>query len=424
MKFETIKKDNRKKWIVGVIAILAITSVVFFVSTRANYKAEQRLNLINKTVNYSISDLNVMAIKVQNSSGGYDTVDTVPTSGYTLSSESYCEVNGSKDTSIPIEYKDGKVEIGISKKGTKCYLFFDKEYCTNDLCRNLIAKNEMVHETFTSDSGELIDTGYRYEGRNPNNYVRFNNELWRIIGVFEVETTSGTTESLVKIIRKGGIGVIAWDTYGDYGSNDWTQSDIKTILNGQYYIGEDINYTYRNPSNSHVSSNPTVTITGKSIKDTARDMIENVKWNIGSVSSPVQTASAIYIEERGIKGAAANPSVATWNGYIGLMYPSDYGYAVDSEICPRTTTLNKYGDMRIQKCFRNNWLYSGNNQCTIASHSSCSNTVLYLFGGKLLNTEPSSINAVYPVVYLKSNVSIVDNGKDGSQSKPYDLVLN
>ncbi len=410
MEFETIKKDNRKKLVVVVIAILAIASVVFFVSTRANYKAEHRLNLINKTVNYSISDLNVVAIKVQNSSGGYDTRNTVPTSGYTLSSESYCEVNGNRDTSIQLEYKDGKVTIGVSTKGTKCYLFFDAQKTAS---QTLLAKNEMVNEN-----------GYRYEGANPNNYITFNNELWRIIGVFEVETTAGTREQLVKLIRNESIGNIRWDTYGRLGSNDWTQSDLKTILNGQYYNGVDINYTYRNPSNPYASSNPTVSITGKNINDTARNMIENVKWNIGGASTYGLTASAFYTVERGTTVYSGRPTI--WNGYIGLMYPSDYGYAVDSASCVRTTTLNNYYDS--STCKTNNWLFNSGDQWTITPHSPHSDNVFsanYSGGGGYVSHNYAFYEyGVRPSIYLKSNVSIVDNGKDGSQSKPYDLVLN
>ena len=35
-------------------------------------------------------------------------------------------------------------------------------------------------------TGQVVnENGYRYEGKDPNNYVWFNNELWRIIGVFD-----------------------------------------------------------------------------------------------------------------------------------------------------------------------------------------------------------------------------------------------
>lgn len=38
-----------------------------------------------------------------------------------------------------------------------------------------------------------VDDNLRYAGNNPNNYILFNNELWRVIGVFDGQ---------LKLIRK------------------------------------------------------------------------------------------------------------------------------------------------------------------------------------------------------------------------------
>lgn len=38
------------------------------------------------------------------------------------------------------------------------------------------------------ETGVYNENGYWYEGLNPNYHVKFNNELWRIIGVFDDET--------------------------------------------------------------------------------------------------------------------------------------------------------------------------------------------------------------------------------------------
>lgn len=286
------------------------------------------------------------------------------------------------------------------------------EFTTLDVSKaadTLIAKNEMVYEN-----------GYRYEGKNPNNYVRFNNELWRIIGVFEVETTSGTTEQLVKLIRNESIGNIVWDTSGYNGSNNWANSDIKAILNGQYYNGEDISYSYRNPSNPNIS-NQTVSIAGVSINSAARSMIENTKWNIGGASGNTQTASAFYIEERETVGAKANPSVATWNGYIGLMYPSDYGYAVDSAICSRTTNLDDYNVT--SSCETNNWLFNSDYQWTMTPFSWHSTIAVSVHNQGYVTTGYLTFGyGVRPALYLKSNTSIINNGNDGSIDHPYTLL--
>ena len=54
-------------------------------------------------------------------------------------------------------------------------------------------------------------TDYRYIGNNPNNYVIFNDEVWRIIGVFPVVNAKGETENRIKIIRNESIGWYSWD---------------------------------------------------------------------------------------------------------------------------------------------------------------------------------------------------------------------
>ena len=62
-----------------------------------------------------------------------------------------------------------------------------------------------THEmyTFSHPATEQTEalTDYRYIGNTPNNYVTFNNELWRIIGVFTVEDENGNKEERLKIVR-------------------------------------------------------------------------------------------------------------------------------------------------------------------------------------------------------------------------------
>ena len=66
------------------------------------------------------------------------------------------------------------------------------------------------------------DNNVRYIGSNPNNYVEFNNELWRIIGVFDGK---------IKIIRMNSIGSYSFDLIGDSydnatGENDYSKSKL------------------------------------------------------------------------------------------------------------------------------------------------------------------------------------------------------
>mgnify|MGYP004534320313 CR=1 FL=1 len=156
-------------------------------------------------------------------------------------------------------------------------------------------------------------TEYRYQGATPNNYITFNEEVgkWRIIGVFEVETAQidGTykKETKVKIIRNS-IGANYWNnTAPSTGANysDWRISSLNVLLNEKAYNGvwSSLKYT---------------------IKDSARPYISSTKWYLGNVGSTLNT-SGVYEQERSTTVHEGNTDI--WNGYIALMYPSDYMYS-------------------------------------------------------------------------------------------------
>lgn len=71
---------------------------------------------------------------------------------------------------------------------------------------------------------------YVYKGNNPNNYVLFNNELWRIMSV---------DNDLIKIIKKDSIGNMAFDKDD---SNEWKESSLYEYLNYDYYDTLDSKY--------------------------------------------------------------------------------------------------------------------------------------------------------------------------------------
>ena len=96
----------------------------------------------------------------------------------------------------------------------------------------------------TEDGLEIDDTpdkNLRYVGTNPKNYISFNDETWRIIGVFNNVTSidengNEKTESLVKIIRNDILGSYSWDSSestinSGYGVNEWSQADLMYELN-------------------------------------------------------------------------------------------------------------------------------------------------------------------------------------------------
>ena len=66
----------------------------------------------------------------------------------------------------------------------------------------------------------------------------FNNELWRMIGVFTVEDENGNTEQRIKIVRNEKLSSnMAWNSNG---VNEWSTASLNTYLNGEYYNGLDV----------------------------------------------------------------------------------------------------------------------------------------------------------------------------------------
>ena len=263
-------------------------------------------------------------------------------------------------------------------------------------------------------TGQVVEeNGYRYEGKDPNNYIWFNNELWRIIGVFDETSHGQSGQNLVKIIRNGPIGGLVWDNTPSYGSNDWSTSDLKKLLNGAYLnsengTGGEYCYGY---STTVPAGNCDYTETG--INDAYRAMIESVTWYLGGHSTYSATAEAFYGYERGDTVYSGRPTSTT--GYIGLMYPSDYGYSVLASSCARTTNLGSYDNAT---CAGQSWFYGQGYEWTITPRSSYSDLVFVVnCSGYLRSTSAYSGNSARPVLYLDSSVYVIDG--NGSQSDPY-----
>ena len=291
--------------------------------------------------------------------------------------------------------------------------------CTFPLATDVIlAKGETDELKFD----KTVDNNLRYIGANPNNYVSFNNELWRIIGVFNnIDDGTGTKETRVKIIRNEPIGNYSWD--GDasgYYDNDWSGSALQIVLNeGAYW----------NRASGECPYGQKKTIicdfTNNGLIEETKSMIGNAKWNLGGASSS-NIPSSFYTSERGTD-VWRSERPTEWTGKIGLMYPSDYGYATSGgSTTNRETCLNTelYNWDDYDDCSNNDWLLdSSNDQWTLTPNSSYGYDVFYMGSSGTANLQyvyyPSYV--VSPTLYLSSNVKI--SGGDGSEGNPYTLSL-
>ena len=359
--------------------------------------------------------------------------DTTLTANLTnnVTSASYCTTTGNictPSTSATISNNTYTVELeGNGNKQMVCTKLngTSKVICGNPVEIQLTTLVDAVNEAYQNNPtmfayDNTVDNNLRYIGSNPNNYVYFNCddyqnpssdtcELWRIIGVMNnMETADGTTESLVKLIRSNSIGNYAWD---DGNVNDWSASSLQESLNNSYLQGT----TFGN---------------GKGITETTRNMIEEAIWKLGGAGSYTSSsnglASHFYGYERGTTVYDGRPT--EWSGKVGLMYPSDYGYATgggattDRETCLATELYNwGYTDFDSSDCYDNDWLFDKDNKWALTSSSSTSHTLFNVYNeGFLTGNNSANYNYnVYPSLYLKSNITITRG--DGSENSPYTL---
>ena len=290
-------------------------------------------------------------------------------------------------------------------------------------------------------------TEYRYRGASPKNYVTFNNEVWRILGVFPTDDGTGKIENRVKIIRNESIGVSPWDdgtTAYNYTKNDnlmLLQDNNKlkveylekkdkydVMLTAPSGFGESNNWA--RPATLNTELNTTYL---NSLTNEAQNMIGNTKYYLGGYDGLVsgqgytQTSVQMYSYERKIQNTTSNEfyyetNPNSWVGKLALMYVSDYGYA--SENC-ETKALKDYNnsnnDLRI--CNNTNWLFKSNAEWLLPQDPSRSFIAFYVSSDGFVSSGAvrEDPHGTRPTLYLNSYIQIT--GGDGTSSNPYTFGL-
>ena len=330
---------------------------------------------------------------------------------------------------------DGIAKVSITGKGK-----FDGLKITNGTKENAEVK-EITKPTYGMKAVEYIsnlleydgeglkkdntpDQNIRYYGANPNNYVSFNNELWRIIGVFG---------NNVKLIRNEKLGELSWDSSeasvnGGYGVNEWSQADLKNYLNTMYYGGTSV--TCYGGQNNQTTTCPTNTI-----DETSKSLIDYHTWNTGApnynelYNSTTKTLDTVefYKAERGNEtgkictgGDGCNDTVkreTTWTGYIGLPYVTDWAYASSEDDC--NTKIDRSSTY---KCKNNNWMQRSTGAWYLSPSANPVDAIgVWLVNGVGYTGYDIAANpfSAFPTIYLKSNI-LIESGK-GTSDNPYIL---
>ena len=268
--------------------------------------------------------------------------------------------------------------------------------------------------THTIDStlqvGSEFATEYRYRGGDSTvkNYVTFNNETWRIIGILPTEDTDGNVEYRFKIIRDTSIGSYYWNSTQDTTTssyNNWVTGTLNTYLNGDYY---------------------------NSLTSESQNMIGTAKYYLGGFSTSDITSDVMWQYER--KNDAnrsgyyygTNPVVQNdANKKIALMYASDYGYGASTS-CASALVYYAGSDYNSStECNKtNNWLDKSLDEWILPQNSSRSIYAFVVCSSGYVENEPDvRIQlAARPVLHLTSKVKIKSG--TGISSDPYILGVS
>ena len=284
----------------------------------------------------------------------------------------------------------------------------------------------------------------RYSGSNPNNYIYFNCtdysnqtsstcETWRIIGVFG---------SKVKLIRATSIGEYSWTSNSGTTINKWdpdtannyTGAAIMNLLNPGYDNLSVNNSLYWNGKsgtcyNGTSAQTTSCDFTSIGLKnDTTRNLISTETYYLYSPVSAELYSDGLYVQERGgdysslYDGADDSPQMTrngTWDGKIGLVYPSDHGYGAT----PGSCSLPLYN--WASSCLRSNWLAYETEERFLTPSYKQSNTwfarKIGTLAGHLGSDDAANAKNIRPVLYLYENQKYKSG--DGSSSNPYQLLV-
>ena len=403
--------------------------VLSYIRTRTNDSTQRKLNynivLEPITVDNPLSDseIKVYLTKVEN---GNETVVVEPTTidklnQYVLKSQEEIFSNNKKEVTTSYRLRAWiDASVDTNKFNEKKYSYRFRVNINNEaapvkedhaltFAKSKVGTDGLEQITHTIDNTLQVDskfaTEYRYRGGNVANYVTFNNEAWRIIGIIPTEDTDGNVENRIKIIRDTSIGDKYWNTTQDTTTssyNNWVTGTLNTYLNNDYY---------------------------NTLSTDAQNMIGTTKYYLGGYDWADDTFTSDIMWQYERKNDAnrteyyyeTNPIMQNdASKKIALMYASDYGYGASKECSKGLGYYNEDSNCKTT----NNWLDKSQYEWLLPQSSDYESLAFVVdVNGNVVNDNVyySELGA-RPVLSLSSNVKI--SGGDGTSELPYQLSIS
>lgn len=265
------------------------------------------------------------------------------------------------------------VEARTSNGDVNYKLVDENPYSDEDIEADMVYSILIDRREVTRDKiGGPVDR-YIYTNSNPNNYVKFNNELWRIVSL--------ESDKTIKIVRDEFLGSEGiYDQNQKFGTNNTvsTSSTLIAFLNGTFL--SDMTPAAQNLIVEHTFNTGTYTLSGLA-----------VSTNLANLEATKKITTK-----------------------VGLLNPSDYIQASDNADCTAYASY-KATATNTDPCIVSNYLFRTAQWWTMNSEASGMVTINSEAGLKSLAT--TTLVKVRPVVYLSKDITI-DSG-NGSSASPF-----
>ncbi len=340
------------------------------------------------------------------------------------------ENKGSDTLKIAVGVKGGLADSEILLSNGNMAVILNKDLPLSKLTK--VLKDNAIDTTLPDDftgglvainkNGELAKSNdineYRYSGQEVDNYIKFNNELWRIVGIFKDENTDGLVSEYVKIVRDEvlsndslpenyviddvnyklkGTTSAYWNRFEEeeefVGNTDFVKSSIGNYLNTEQDKGQIPTLGYLN-----------------SIDIKSKIMLCKTTYYLGDVSNLSTNAFNLYKAERNVT------SNEIYSTNVGLLYPSDLVYSLNI-----ANWELKVSDLE-ESQIKTSWLYNAYmKSMPWLITKNVDNKVFYLnstgaITSGVVNEHQSTI---LPVLTLDDNTLV--NGGEGTKTNPYIL---
>ena len=424
MKFEVLKKSHLKKNIIIGVLVVGIISTIVLNFTRARYRVTQSIPLVTGTINYTLADLNIVAITIDGQES-----DTLPEGNYTLLDSSYCTIDG-ENANLTINWDTETQALSITPfttKGTKCYLDFAKIVSVSDtLLANYptqLTRTDFSSTVTNTTTGTIYyeDTSkgrtYYFAGNPTDNWVQFAGFYWRIIRINE--------DGTLRLIYQGtGTNTTGEETQIQYSVFNETGND-------NMYVG----YMYQNNQVHGLTSNSTI----KEVLDTwyqnnLISVVNKIDGNAGFCGDREPSTSSST--SNGIGGIGTTTTY--YGAYIRLITNKVPTFECQNDSDLYTTIGSSQGNEALQfpiglisvdevayaggvynKTNQSYYLYTGQMYWTMSPYFFDGGSWVFRLNsdGELYYIWAYSLNGVRPVINLKPDVTI--SSGTGTETDPY-----